>query len=397
MKLSAREFQGRLGGQPQEYDRSVRPRPQRLERLPQQYFTDLLARVAEHAALEGEPLVDLGRGNPEVGPPQHVIDTLATAANEPSAHGYPPFRGLPALRMAITGRYAELYGVELDPEREVAILPGTKTAIVELALALAERGSAILLPDPGYPDYPSGVALAAARLVPLPLEQPAWAPDFQSVMNEDVAAVYLNYPSNPCAVCVPPGTFDDAVAYAEDTGAAIVHDFAYGDLVFDGREPQSFLARPGAREVGVEMFSMSKTYGMAGWRLGFVLGNAEIVSRLDLIGDHARAGIFSAIQQAGIAALTGPQESVAERVARYQARRDRLREVLPHVESEGSFYLWWELPEGLTTERLLTEFRLAVAPGEGFGSRGEGWARLSLAVSDETLELGLERLGRAVS
>jgi L-glutamine---4-(methylsulfanyl)-2-oxobutanoate aminotransferase len=217
------------------------------------------------------------------------------------------------------------------------------------------------------------------------------------VMDEDVAAVFLNYPSNPCAVCVPPGTFEAAVAYAEQTGAAIVHDFAYGDLVFDGREPQSFLATPGAREVGAEMFSMSKTYGMAGWRLGFVLGNAEIVSRLDLIGDHTRAGIFSAVQEAGIAALTGPQGSVAERVARYQARRDRLREVLPHVESEGSFYLWWELPESLTTERLLTEFRLAVAPGEGFGSRGAGWARLSLAVSDETLELGLERLERALS
>jgi L-glutamine---4-(methylsulfanyl)-2-oxobutanoate aminotransferase len=375
----------------------VRTRPDRLERLPRQYFTDLLARVAEHAALEGEPLVDLGRGNPEVGPPQHVIDALAAAANDDSAHGYPPFRGLPALREAIAGRYADLYGVELDPHREVAILPGTKTAIVELALAAAEPGSAILLPDPGYPDYPSGVAFAEARLVPLPLEPPAWAPNFTVVPREDVAAVYLNYPSNPCAVCVPPGTFEAAVAYGQETGAVIVHDFAYGDLVFDGRVPQSFLVTPGAREVGVEMFSMSKTYGMAGWRLGFVLGNAEIVSRLDLIGDHARAGIFSAVQQAGIAALTGPQDSVAERVARYQARRDRLREVLPHVESEGSFYLWWELPDGLTAERLLTEFRLAVAPGEGFGARGAGWARLSLAVSNETLELGLERLERALS
>jgi aminotransferase len=379
------------------YDRRVRPRPHRLERLPQQYFTDLLARVAEHAALEGEPLVDLGRGNPEVGPPQHVIDALAAAANDDSAHGYPPFRGLPALREAIAGRYADLYGVELDPQREVSILPGTKTAIVELALAVAERDSAILLPDPGYPDYPSGVALAAARLVPLPLEPPAWAPDFESALRDDVAAVFLNYPSNPCAVCVSPGTFEAAVAYGQETGAAIVHDFAYGDLVFDGRVPQSFLATPGAREVGVEMFSMSKTYGMAGWRLGFVVGNAEIVSRLDLIGDHTRAGIFSAVQQAGIAALTGPQDSVAERVARYQARRDRLREVLPDVESEGSFYLWWELPEGLTAERLLTDFRLAVAPGEGFGERGAGWARLSLAVSDETLEVGLKRLDRALS
>jgi L-glutamine---4-(methylsulfanyl)-2-oxobutanoate aminotransferase len=135
---------------------------------------------------------------------------------------------------------------------------------------------------------------------------------------------------------------------------------------------------------------------MAGWRLGFVVGNAEIVSRLDLVGDHLRAGIFTPIQHAGIAALTGPQDSVGERVARYQRRRDRLREMLPDLECEGSFYLWWELPDGLTAERLLTEFRLAIAPGEGFGSRGAGWARLSLAVSDETLELGLERLHAAL-
>ncbi|HYZ20410.1 MAG TPA: aminotransferase class I/II-fold pyridoxal phosphate-dependent enzyme [Gaiellaceae bacterium] len=374
----------------------MRPRPHRLERLPEQYFTNLLALVAEHAALEGEPLVDLGRGNPEVGPPQHVIDALAAAANHGSAHGYPPFRGLPALREAIAARYAELYGVDLDPHREVSIVPGTKTAIVEIALAVAERGSAILLPDPGYPDYPSGVALAAARLLPLPLEAPDWVADFDAAARDDVAAVFLNYPSNPCAVCVRPGTFEAAVAYAQETGAAIVHDFAYGDLVFDGREPQSFLATPGARDVGVEMFSMSKTYGMAGWRLGFVVGNAEICSRLDLIGDHARAGIFSAVQAAGIAALTGPQDSVSDRVARYEARRDRVRELLPDLQCEGSFYLWWELPDGLTVERLLTEFRFAVAPGEGFGGRGAGWARLSLAVSDETLELGLERLGRAI-
>ena len=380
-----------------EYDRPVRPRPHRLERLPQQYFTALLARVAEHAALEGEPLVDLGRGNPEVGPPQHVIDALAAAANDPSAHGYPPFRGLPALREAIADRYAVLYGVDLDPHTEVSIVPGTKTAICELALVLAERESTIVLPDPYYPDYPSAPALAAAQTGYVPLDRAAgWTPDFGRAPREDVSAVFLNYPSNPCAVCAPEAAFPLAVAYAQSTGAAIIHDFAYGDLVFDGREPQSFLGEPGAKEVGVEMFSMSKTYGMAGWRLGFVVGNAEIVARLDLLQDHDRVGIFTPVQEAGIAALTGPQGSVAERVARYQSRRDRLREILPHVESEGSFYLWWELPDGLTAERLLTEYRLAVAPGEGFGSRGAGWARLSLAVSDETLEIGLERLEAAL-
>jgi aminotransferase len=373
-------------------------RPQRLDRLPQQYFTALLARVAEHAALDGDPVVDLGRGNPEVGPPQHVIDALAGAANDPSAHGYPPFRGLPALREAIAERYASVYGVEVDPETEVSIVPGTKSAICELALVLAERGQTIVLPDPFYPDYPSGPALAGADTGYVPLDRDAgWLPDFGQAPRDDIAAVYLNYPSNPCAVCAPEAAFALAVAYAQSTGAAVIHDFAYGDLVFDERRPQSFLVEPGAKEVGVEMFSMSKTYGMAGWRLGFVVGNAEIVSRLDLLQDHIRVGIFAPIQHAGIAALTGTQDSVADRVATYQRRRDRVREVLPDLECEGSFYLWWELPDGLTAERLLTEFRLAVAPGEGFGSRGAGWARLSLAVSDETLEIGLKRLARAIA
>jgi aminotransferase len=374
----------------------VRPPPHRLERLPQQYFTALLAKVSEHAALDGEPLVDLGRGNPEVGPPQHVIDALAEAANQPSAHGYPPFRGLPALREAIAARYSEVYGVELDPDTEVTIMPGTKTAICELALVTAERGQTIVLPDPYYPDYPSGPALAGAATGYVPLDREAgWAPDFDAAPRDDVAALFLNFPSNPCAVCVPDGTFAAAVEYANETGALVVHDFAYGDIVFDGRVPQSFLAEPGAKEVGVEMFSMSKTYGMAGWRLGFVVGNAEIVARLDLLADHARVGIFSPVQQAGIAALTGPQDSVAERVDTYRRRRDRVREVLPSVTAEGSFYLWWELPDGLTPERLL-EHRVAVAPGEGFGPRGAGWARLSLAVTDEVLETGLERLRGAI-
>ena len=376
----------------------MRPRPARLDRLPPQYFTQLLTSVARAAAADGPPLIDLGRGNPEVGPPAHVVDRLADVAREDRAHGYPPFRGLPALREAIADRYRTLYGVELDPNTEVAVLPGTKTALVELAVVLAERESTVLLPDPGYPDYPSGLALAAAKLIPLRLDPAAgWAPAWAEAPHEDVAAVYLNYPSNPCAAAAPRGVFEAAVRYAQDTGAAIVHDFAYGDLMFDGRSPASFLATPGAKEVGVEMFSMSKTYGMAGWRLGFVLGNAEIVERVDLLQDHARAGIFAAVQEAGIAALTGPQDSVRERVARYEARRDRVVEALrstrvPPPVSEGSFYAWLELPEGVTVERLLAEARVALAPGEGFGATGAGWARLSFAVTDEQLEHGLERL-----
>jgi L-glutamine---4-(methylsulfanyl)-2-oxobutanoate aminotransferase len=381
----------------------VRPRPARLDRLPPQYFTALLARVAVAAQERGEPLVDLGRGNPEVGPPPHVIERLAEVAAEQRAHGYPPFRGLPELREAIAERYRTVYGVELDPQAEVAVVPGTKTALVELALVLAERGSRVLLPDPGYPDYPSAVALAAARLGSLPLDpEDGWAPRWDEAPRDDVAAVYLNYPSNPCAAAAPDGVFADAVRFAAETGAAVVHDFAYGDLVFDGRRPESFLATEHAKDFGVEMFSMSKSYGMAGWRLGFVVGNPEIVERVDLLQDHARAGIFVAVQEAGIAALTGPQESVAARLGTYERRRDRMLEALaetsvPPPVCEGTFYVWIRLPDGVTLERLLEEHRVAVAPGEGFGPSGEGWARLSLAVTDEQLEQGLERLVRALS
>ena len=166
--------------------------------------------------------------------------------------------------------------------------------------------------------------------------------------------------------------------------------------MFDGLAPQSFLAEPGAKEAGVEMFSMSKTYGMAGWRLGFVVGNAEIVERVNLLADHVRAGVFVPIQEAGVAALTGPQESVEERRALYEARRERVQRVVPNTRSDSTFYVWWPLPEGLTPERILAEQRIAVAPGEGFGAQGKGWARISLATPDERLDAGLERLARAL-
>jgi L-glutamine---4-(methylsulfanyl)-2-oxobutanoate aminotransferase len=375
----------------------VHARPDRLERLPEEYFAWLLARFATAAAQEGDPVLDLGRGNPDVGPPAHVVEALRRSALDPAVHGYPPSRGLPELKEAISGRYRDVYGVELDPEREVVVVPGTTTAIVDLALCLAEGKDAVLLPDPGFPDYPSGVALAGARDLRVTLDpEQDFAPDLASAPRDGVAALYLNYPANPCAAAAPPGVFGAAVEYAQRTGAAIVHDFAYADLVFGGRRPESFLAEPGAKEVGVEMFSMSKSYGMAGWRLGFILGNAEIVERVNLMADHARVGVFCPVQEAGVAALTGPQDTVEERRALYEARRERVLAVAPDARCDGSFFAWWRLPDGLTAERLLTEYRVAVAPGEGFGSTGAGWVRISLATPDEALDLGLARLRSAL-
>jgi aminotransferase len=374
----------------------VRARPSRLDRLPEQYFASLLARVTEAAARDGEPLVDLGRGNPDIPPPRHVVEALQAAARRPDTHGYAPFAGLQSLKEAIAARYRDVYGVELDPETEVAVLPGSKTGLIEFAQVCVERSEAIVLPDPGYPDYRSAVALTGARHVPLPLLADG-RPDWDAAPAE-AAALYLNYPSNPVAACAPDGVYEEAVEWAKRAGAWVLHDFAYGDLVFDGRKPSSFLTVDGARETGVELFSMSKSYGMAGWRLGFALGNAEVVARIEDLQNHQFAGVFRPVQEAGVAALTGPQESVEERRALYERRRDRALAALRACEprGEGTFFVWFRLPDGLTCERLLDEHRVAVAPGEGFGERGRGFARLSLATPDEPLDLGLERLSDAL-
>jgi aminotransferase len=369
----------------------MRAVPERLERLPSQYFAALLGRVAA----AGDGVVDLGRGNPEVGPPPHVVEALARAAARPDVHGYAPFRGLPTLKEAVAERYRTVYGVDLDPAREVAICPGAKTALIEFAQVTVERGGTILLPDPGYPDYLSALALTATREERLPLDE-AGRPEWDRART-GVGAVYLNYPSNPVAAAAPEGVFEQAIAFAESTGAWLLHDFAYGDLVFDGRKPRSFLATPGARDHGVELFSMSKTYGMAGWRLGFVVGNAEIVRRIELLQDHQFAGVFRPLQEAAVAALTGPQDSVEARRAAYERRRDRALGVLDGARSEGTFFVWFALPDTVTVEELLAGHGVALAPGEGFGSRGAGHARLSLAVADDVLDEGIARLGRALS
>ena len=360
--------------------------------MPEQYFSALLARVAAAAARDGEPLVDLGRGNPDVGPPPHVAAALDKWARRHDVHGYAPFAGIPDLKEAIAARYRDVYGVAIDPAREVAVLPGSKTGLMEFAQVCVERGGTIVLPDPGYPDYFSAVALAGAQLGTLPIA-PDGAPDWDAAPAQ-ADALYLNYPSNPVAACAPEGVFAAAIEYAQRARAWVLHDFAYGDLVFDGRKPVSFLATDGAREVGLELFSMSKTYGMAGWRLGFAVGNAELVARIENLQNHQFAGVFMPVQRAAVAALSGPQDSVEARRTTYERRRDRALAALHGLEarSEGTFFVWFRLPDGVTPARLLEEHRVAVAPGEGFGANGAGWARLSLATADEPLDLGLERL-----
>jgi aminotransferase len=376
------------------------PIPDLFSRLPEQYFTRIVSAAAAARELPGPRLIDLGRGNPDLPPPAVALDALRAAIDAADGmHGYPPFQGLPELARAIAERYRIDHGVILDPERQVAVVPGTKTGIMFAVLACAGAGDAIALPDPGYPDYLSAVALADARTVALPLDGTAgWQPDLDALGDTRPALVVLNYPSNPCAACEAPGTFEAAVAWAHEHGSWILNDLAYRFLAFDGARARSILEIDGAREVAVELWSPSKVYGMAGWRVGFAVGNAELVRRIRLLVDHVVAGVPVAIQRGLIAALTGDQDHVRDRFEVYRRRRDVLLSRLAGLPApEGTFYAWWPLPEGLTAERLLAEQRVAVAPGEGFGARGDGHVRLSLALADADLEEGADRLAAAVA
>jgi aminotransferase len=385
-----------------------RDRPPRLDRLPEQFFTGILAAAARARADPDPalaPFIDLGRGNPDLPPPPHAIEALRAAALEtatPAVHGYPPFGGHADLRAAIAARYAADHGVALNPETEVAVVPGTKTGIMLACLAAAADGDAILLPDPGYPDYHSGAALAGARVAALPLDADrGFQPDFAAVAGVAPALTVLNYPSNPCAAVEAPGTFEAAVAFVREQGGWLLNDLAYGFLAFEGRS-RSVLEADGARDVAIELWSPSKIYGMAGWRVGFAVGNAELVGRIGLLLDHVAAGVWTGVQRGLAAALRSDQADVAARRDVYRARRDRLVGALrgagAHVApADGSFFVWWRLPDGVDAARLIAEARVGVAPGEGFGARGAGWARLSLAVPDAELDEAARRLAAFVA
>lgn len=370
--------------------------PELFRHLPEPYFSNLFAAVRKVADARGGDVVDLARGNPDIPPPQHIIDALTRSLAPSTAHGYPPFAGLPELRQAFVEHQRDVFGIELDPEREVVVVPGTKTAITLCCMALAGSGRSVIVPDPGYADYPSGVALSGAVQTSVHLDPdsnfaPAWS-TVDEVALRDAGMCFLNYPANPCGSAATPELFDEAIAWSQSTGVPIVHDLAYGELVFGNHKPLSFLARPGARERGVEMVSMSKTYGMAGWRLGFVAGNTAIIERIRTLLDHLTVGVFIPIQHAGIAALTEPQQFVADIRSEYERRTNEIADRLGLKRCDGSYYLWWKLPAGLTVEKIREETGVSLAPGEGFGGAGAGWARISATAGVEAISEACTRL-----
>ncbi|CDN45643.1 pyridoxal phosphate-dependent aminotransferase [Paenibacillus sp. P22] len=379
---------------------------ERLQGLPEQFFAKLVGKANAQAA-KGRDVINLGQGNPDTPTPSHIVEAMQKASADPKYHKYPPFRGFPFLKEAVAKRYKEDYGVELDPETEVAILFGGKTGLIEISQCLLNPGDLCLVPDPGYPDYWSGVSLAGARMSFMPLlESHAFLPDYSQVSEEDrrdAKLMFINYPNNPTGAVATPEFYKQTVEFAAANGIVVSSDFAYGALGFDGKRPVSFLQTPGAKEVGVEFYTLSKTYNMAGWRVGFALGNRTVVELINTIQDHYYCSLFGGIQEAASAALTGSQQSVAELNALYQSRREAVFSALDEIgwkaaRPGGSFFCWLPVPDGHTSESfadlLLEQADVVVAPGIGFGTHGEGYVRLGLLSSEERLKEAILRIGK---
>ncbi|PRO67271.1 pyridoxal phosphate-dependent aminotransferase [Alkalicoccus urumqiensis] len=376
------------------------PSSSRLKQLPEQFFADLVKRAASK-----EDLINLGQGNPDQPTPVHIIEAVQQASAKPEHHKYSPFRGRRFLRKAAADFYEREYGVTLDPDTEIAVLPGAKTGLVELSLCLADPGDTVLLPDPGYPDYLSGTSLAGARTVMMPLQQKnRFLPDYGGLSKDNLdraRLMFLNYPNNPTGGCADPSFFAETVTLARRHHICVCHDFAYGTIGFDGTKPPSFLETPGAKETGIEIFTLSKAYNMAGWRIAFAAGNASVIEQLNLIQDHLFVSLPGAIQEAGAAALNGSQDCTRSLTALYERRRDVLLAEAARIGWEipppkGSFFVWAPVPEGFTsasfTDLLLEKAGVMAAPGHGFGAHGEGWVRLGLVVSEEAIAEAMQRI-----
>ncbi|GAD17715.1 pyridoxal phosphate-dependent aminotransferase [Lentilactobacillus otakiensis] len=377
-----------------------------LQQLPKQFFASLVKKVNAKVAT-GADVINLGQGNPDQPTPDFIIKAMQEQTAIPANHKYSQFRGDPALKQAAANFYQREYGVTLDPDTEIAILGGSKIGLVELPFAILNPGDTMLLPDPGYPDYLSGVALAQVKLELMKLrEADDFLPDYDSIdpqVVRDAKLMYLNYPNNPTGAVATSDFYQKTVAFAKTNHIGVVQDFAYGAIGFDGKKPVSFLQTPGAKDVGIEMDTFSKSYNMAGWRIGFAAGNADMIEAINLIQDHLFVSVFPAIQKAAITALNSDQQSVHDLVALYEKRRNQFFKAARAIgwepyQSGGSFYAWMPVPKGYTSESfadlLLDKAAVAVAPGNGFGKGGEGFVRVGLLIDEPRFTEACQRIAK---
>lgn len=377
---------------------------ERLQKLPPYLFAEIDA-IKRKLIAAGEDVINLGVGDPDTPTPPGIVSALQSAVNDSSNHQYALDQGKPALREAFAAYYAKRFGVTLNPKDEILPLLGSKEGIGHIHLAWVNPGDVVLVPEPGYPVYHSGTVFAGGETVWMPLrKENNFLPDFSAIPAEVAARarlMFLCYPNNPIAINAPLSFFEEAVAFAREHNIIVCHDAAYCDVYFDGKKPHSFLEVPGAKEVGIEYYSLSKTFHMTGWRVACAAGNPTVVAGLAKVKTNLDSGIFGAIQDASIYALTGPRSMHEDILALYQRRRDVFVEGLraagcPVTPPEAAFYVWAPVPAGMTsadtTRVLLEKSAVVTTPGNGFGPSGEGYIRMTLTAPEERLVQAAERI-----
>ena len=370
----------------------------RIERLPP-YVFNITGELKMAARRRGEDIIDMSMGNPDGPTPQHIVDKLVEVARRPDTHGYSVSKGIPRLRRAISTWYERRYGVDIDPDSEAIVSIGSKEGLAHLMLATLDRGDTVLVPNPSYPIHIYGAVIAGANIRSVPMTPGLdFFEEIERAVRETIPKpkmMILGFPSNPTAQCVELSFFERIVALAREHGILVVHDLAYADITFDGYVAPSIMQVPGARDVAVDFFTMSKSYNMAGWRIGFMVGNRELVNALARIKSYHDYGTFTPIQVAAIAALEGPQDCVAEVVEQYRSRRDVLARGLheagwPVDVPKASMYIWARIPEPYRAQgslefskRLLADAKVAVSPGIGFGEYGDEYVRFALIENEQ--------------
>jgi LL-diaminopimelate aminotransferase len=381
----------------------------RLEAIPPYKFQELEQQIADKRAA-GIDVISLGIGDPDQPTYPHVVEAMQEAVANPAYHQYPSNRGRDEFRQGLAGFYDRRFGVDIDPKSEVIPAIGAKECIYNLCFAFLDPEDVALASDPGYPVYTGGPILAGAKAELLPLvPELGFAPDLTAV-PADIAnrarLMFINFPNNPTGAVVPEGFFDTVVSFAREYEILVVHDNAYSETTYDGYVAPSFLATPGAKEVGVEVFSLSKGYNMTGWRCAAILGNAEAIQTYWRLKTNVDSGLFEAIQMAGVAALAGPSESMEQMNAIYTRRRDlvvsALREIGVEVPTpKGTIYVWAPVPEGHTStsfcELVLEEAAVVISPGSMYGPSGEGFFRIALTAPDDRIEEAVERMRKHLS
>ena len=381
----------------------------RIEQLPPYLFVEISKKINEKRA-QGIDVITFAIGDPDLPTPEHILDRLHAASDDPANHRYPESEGLPELRQAVADWYGSRFGVTLDRDTEVLPLIGAKEGIGHMALCLIDPGDIALVPDPAYPVYSIGTMFAGGETYWLPLEEEnGWLPDLGAI-PEDVArkakVIWVNYPNNPTGAVAGIDFYNDLVAFAKKYDIAVCHDAPYSEIAYDGYRPVSLLEAKDAMDVGIEFHSLSKSYNMTGWRVGMAVGNARLINALMRVKSNLDSGIPQAVQLMAIEALRGSQDCVAENVAVYQRRRDKLVDALTNigmsvVPPQASLYVWARIPEGYTSAsyaaKLIEEAAVVVTPGSGYGKYGEGYVRLSLTLADDQLDEGARRIAELAS